>query len=90
MIEITETTVGRLGDTRVAVGNIFEQEYIRGDGLRQTGPAAIVYVLNERGEEKLVAGRGTVLTLGSTRWEVILVEAERSNRGRIGFSCERP
>jgi hypothetical protein len=85
MIEITETTVGTVQGTRIGVGNILDREYRTADGTLRTGPAAVLYILTEDDETKVIAGVGSELTVGGTRWTVVLAEPGPMNRGRIGL-----
>ncbi|ONI87041.1 hypothetical protein ALI144C_10435 [Actinosynnema sp. ALI-1.44] len=83
MIEITETTVWTASRTRVAVGTIFEREYRAADGTTRTGPAAPLYLYTDQGEDKVVGGAGSHLTIDDEEWEVVLVEPRPDNRGRV-------
>jgi hypothetical protein len=84
VIAITETTVGSLGGVRVAIGNIFVQEYRDSDNEVHNGPAAMVSV---PGSPRVLVGAGSRLTLASGAWDVVEVTPGPENRGRITFTA---
>ena len=70
MVEIKETTVGNLGGVDIGVGNIWEREYTLPDGTSRSGPTAQLFIE----EERLIVGKGSVITVDKSRWEVVDVE----------------
>jgi hypothetical protein len=83
VIAITETTVGSLGGVRVAIGNIFVQDYRDSDNEVRNGPAAMVSV---PGSPRVLVGAGSRLRLASGDWDVVDVTPVPENRGRITFA----
>lgn len=79
-MKIEETTVGRIGGWKVAVGNIWDREYKDASGKLVKGPTATVSIVApgqaEAREEEV--GVGSVLDLGEAgQWEVIEVTPGR-------------
>jgi hypothetical protein len=82
MIEIKETTVGYIDDLEVGVGNIWEREYSLPDGSTKTGLTAQLFM----DESWLFVGKGSVVDIKGTKWEVIEVEKQ----GKLGFVRLKP
>ena len=84
--ELTETTAAWLAGVRVGVGNIWEDDYELPDGASAHGPTVRFVLLEDDSErpQRIVAGPGSVVELGSARWEVLeVVEGESGSDGSV-------
>jgi hypothetical protein len=68
VIELTETTMERVGGVEVGVGNILVDDYERADGSTVHGLTAR---LHPEDGPRLVVGPGSVVQLGGERFEVV-------------------
>jgi hypothetical protein len=67
---IDETTVGDLDGTRVPMGNVMNGSYTLPDGTEARGP---VCSLALPGDTSAWVGKGSVVTVEGTKWEVLEV-----------------
>jgi hypothetical protein len=86
-MEIGEGTVARMEGHRIAVGNIWQRDFLLPDGHATNGPAATLYVTNNDAtgdaSQEIVAGEGSIVEIGASRWIVTCCEQGPLNRGRI-------
>ena len=71
-VEITETTVGWLGEVRVPFGNVWEADYVRADGVAARGLTGVLFLPD--GEQRV--GVGSRVRAGDGDWSVLSVEGE--------------
>lgn len=83
--ELAETTVEQLGGVSVGIGNIWDDDYELADGTAAHGPTVRFVLLDGEDEtQRIVAGRGSVVRLGSARWEVLeVVEDQHGIDGTV-------
>lgn len=71
-VVIRQGTVATIGETRVGVMWVFEQEYALPDGTKRRGPAAGLALTPP--ERHQTVGRGSILEIGSVRYEVVKID----------------
>lgn len=76
---IEETTVGDLDGVRVPMGNMTRGAYKLPDGTEQTG---LICALALKSGPVFV-GKGSIVEVEGTRWEVTAIEKEGSERGSV-------
>ncbi len=82
MIEtIEETTVGDLGGVSVPMGNMFVDSYTLPDGTTTKGLVCALAL--ESGA--VFVGKGSVVTVGTTTWEVVAIEKASGKPGSVSL-----
>ena len=71
-VQITETTVGWLGEVRVPFGNVWEADYVRADGVAARGLTGVLFLPD--GEQRV--GAGSQVRAGDGAWVVHAIEGE--------------
>ena len=86
MVEnIEETTVGMLGDIRVAMANmVFEGSYERADGSTAAGLACVLVPL-DGSDAKYWVGLDSRVTIGGAHWQVTGISKPRHGNGSISL-----
>ena len=79
--EIEETTVGDLDGHRVPMGNVTTGTYQLPDGSERSGVICSL-VLPGR-SPGIFVGKGSVVTVGAHRWEVVEVESPPHGLGSV-------
>lgn len=80
---IEETTVGFLGECRVAMASmVFDGEYTLPDGSLAQGLICVLVPVEPEGENIWV-GKGSIATIHGTKWEVVNISKERDENGSI-------
>jgi hypothetical protein len=87
-VEITESTVGRLGDVRVGAGSIFAADYALPDGSTRHGLTCRLVPADD--ETPRVVGEGSEVEIGGTRWLVVRVTASGDEPFDYGEIALRP
>jgi hypothetical protein len=87
-VEITESTVGRLGGLRVGAGSIFEADYTLPDGSTRHGLTCRLVPADT--DEPIVVGEGSEVELGGTRWRVTRITASGAEPFDYGEIALRP
>jgi len=77
---IDETTVGDLGGVRVPMGNMTRGEYTLPDGTKAQGVICSLALPDQVG---VFVGKGSVVDVQGTRWEVIDVDKPPGERGSV-------
>ena len=81
--EITENTVGELNGVRVGVSNILEDTYFLPYNRQLTGMTAQLFVFTDNTD--VTVGKGSVITINKSQWEVVKVEKEGNELGCVTF-----
>lgn len=71
-VQITETTVGWLGEVRVPFGNVWEADYVLADGSTAHGLSGALYLPD--GEVRV--GVGSRVAAGDHDWQVVALTGE--------------
>lgn len=80
---IEETTVGFLGECRVAMASmVFDGEYTLPDGSPAQGLICVLVPVEPEGESIWV-GMGSIVTIHGTKWEVVNISKARGKNGSI-------
>lgn len=77
---IDETTVGDLDGTRVPMGNVTNGTYTLPDGTKKTGPICSLALPGDTSE---FVGKGSVVTVDGTKWEVVEVVNPAEGLGSV-------
>ena len=77
---IDETTVGDLDGVRVPMGNVTHGTYTLPDGATATGPICSLALPGETG---VFVGKGSVVAVDGTRWQVEAVVAPPTGLGSV-------
>ncbi len=77
---IDETTVGDLGGVRVPMGNVTHGTYTLPDGTTATGPICSLALPGQTG---VFVGKGSVVAVDGTRWQVEAVVAPPTGLGSV-------
>lgn len=78
---IEETTVGDLGGVSVPMGNMFVDTYTLPDGTTTKGLVCALAL--ESGA--VFVGKGSVVTVGATAWEVVAIEKPAGKLGSVSL-----
>ncbi len=82
---IEETTVGFLGDYRVAMASmIFDGEYTLPDGSSARGLICVLVTVEPEGE-RIWVGMGSIATIHGNKWEVVDISKERGENGSVSL-----
>jgi hypothetical protein len=79
--EIEETTVGDLDGHRVPMGNVTTGAYTLPDGTERTGPICSLVLPGQ--SPGVFVGKGSVVTVGEHRWEVLAVDKPANGPGSV-------
>lgn len=80
---IEETTVGFLGDNRVAMASmVFNGNYILPNGALAKGLTCVLVPVEPEGE-KIDVGLGSVANIAGTRWQVVEIAKQPGKNGSI-------
>ena len=83
METIEETTVGFLGECRVAMANmVFDGDYTLPDGSTANGLICVLVPVEPEGEDVWV-GLGSIADICGSRWEVVKISRQRGENGSI-------
>lgn len=83
METIEETTVGHLGDCRVAMASmVFDDEYTLPNGSSARGLICVLVAIEPEGE-KVWVGKGSIATIHGANWEVVNITKEPGENGSI-------
>ncbi len=89
-LQIGETTVGRIGDWRIGIGNIFDDEYKNNQGKTLSGPVVTLHLYHpEFGEKDLKAYPGKIFALNVARFVVKKVVDPIFGKGHVVISRMR-
>lgn len=79
--EIEETTVGDLDGHRVPMGNVTTGAYTLPDGTERTGNICSLVLPGQ--SPGVFVGKGSVVTVGEHRWEVLTVDNPTTGNGSV-------
>lgn len=83
METIEETTVGYLGECRVAMASmIFDGEYTLPDGYSARGLICVLVPIEPEGD-KIWVGMDSIAVIHGTRWEVVDITKNLGENGSI-------
>jgi hypothetical protein len=81
---LLERQVARVGDVDVGIANVMEDTYVLPDGTKADGiTAELIPRLQGEGNPRYTVGRGSVLTLGGVKLEVLDVIEGPRGTGRV-------
>lgn len=81
---LLERHVAHIGDVDVGIANVMEDTYVLPDGTTSDGVTAeLIPRLEDEGNPRYTVGRGSVITVGGVRLEVLdVIEGPRGS-GRV-------
>jgi hypothetical protein len=86
-VVIVSNTQAHLDGVGVGAGNFWDGEYALPDGARRNGPSAGLWI---GGGNAVRVGPGSVVTVGSGRWEVVAIERTSDGRGEVRLRRASP
>ncbi len=81
---LVERHVVQIGDVDVGIANVMEDTYVLPDGTEADGiTAELIPRLGDEGNPRYTVGRGSVVTIGGVRLEVLDVIEGPGGTGRV-------